>query len=489
MSLLPGQRRFVEAVYQDIGGPRLAVLSEPRGNGKTGLVAGLTLCHLLGPECELRGACYSAAANRMQASIIFEECCAIIEAVDEFAACANMRHWHKVIEIKHGVGQGSIYEALSADARRGHGLSPSFFAYDELAQSKDRRLLDSMTTAMGKRARSLGVVISTQAEDDEHALSQLIDDGLTGVDPNVLVHLTSAPKDADPFDEAVIRSVNPAFGKFLDEEVVFSEATRAKRMPSFESAFRNLRLNQRVPALERDPFVTPEVWARGDAEIDEALFTDLNRQVFGGIDLSARLDLTAAVFAVQDDDGVVHLMARAWTPAATVAERTLRDRAPYDAWVRGGLIEAVPGSAIDYAWVAAELAHLSESMPLTRVAYDRWRMEFLRKELAEIGVILPLVEMGQGFKDISPAIEAFEELCATGRIRHGGHPVLRWCISNCVIARDTANGRKLDKVRSFGRIDLAQAAVMAIGTMKASTEPVIDVSAIVAGGFAWRYGN
>jgi hypothetical protein len=30
---------------------------------------------------------------------------------------------------------------------------------------------------------------------------------------------------------------------------------------------------------------------------------------------------------------------------------------------------------------------------------------------------------------------------------------------------------------------------MAVGTMKASTEPVIDVSAIVSGGFSWRYGN
>jgi phage terminase large subunit-like protein len=488
MRLLPNQWQFIQDVYGEKE-PRIAVFSEPRGNGKTGLLAGLMLCHLFGPECEARGACYSAAINRQQAAIIFEECCAIIEQVEEFAVRANMRRWHKIIEVTDGPGKGSVYEALSADARRGHGLAPSFWCYDELAQTKDRRLLDNLTTAMGKRHRSLGIIISTQAEDDEHALSQVIDDGLTGVDPKVLVHLTAAPKDADPFDEAVIRSVNPAFGKFLDEEVVFSEATRAKRMPSFESAFRNLRLNQRVPALERDPFVTPEVWARGDAEIDESLFTDLNRQVFGGIDLSARLDLTAAVFAVQDDDGVVHLMPRAWTPAATVNERTLRDRAPYDAWVRGGLIEAVPGEAIDYAWVAAELAHLAGAMPLTRVAYDRWRMEFLRKELAEIGVILPLVEMGQGFKDISPAIEAFEELAATNRIRHGGHPVLRWCISNCVIARDTANGRKLDKVRSFGRIDLAQAAVMAIGTMKASTEPVIDVSAIVAGGFAWRYAG
>ena len=89
----------------------------------------------------------------------------------------NMRRWpFRVIEVRKGDGLGSKYEALSADARRGHGLAPSFWAYDELAQAKDRQLLDALQTAMGKRNRSLGIVISTQAADDDHALSQLIDD-------------------------------------------------------------------------------------------------------------------------------------------------------------------------------------------------------------------------------------------------------------------------------------------------------------------------
>ena len=46
---------------------RLGIFSEPRGNGKTGLIAGLELCHLLGPEAEMRGECYSAAIDRLQA--------------------------------------------------------------------------------------------------------------------------------------------------------------------------------------------------------------------------------------------------------------------------------------------------------------------------------------------------------------------------------------------------------------------------------------
>ena len=65
MKLLPGQRKFVKAIYGRLSKDgrrkiRLAIKSEPRGNGKTGLLAGLALAHLLGPECEPRGEIYSA---------------------------------------------------------------------------------------------------------------------------------------------------------------------------------------------------------------------------------------------------------------------------------------------------------------------------------------------------------------------------------------------------------------------------------------------
>jgi phage terminase large subunit-like protein len=106
-------------------------------------------------------------------------------------------------------------------------------------------------------------------------------------------------------------------------------------------------------------------------------------------------------------------------------------------------------------------------------------MDLLKHALAGIGAILPLIPMGQGFRDCSPAIEAFEDLMAAGKIRHGGHPVLRWCMSNAVLSRDASGARKLDKSKAYGRIDLAQAAVMAIGAMKCSPEPVLDIGAMI----------
>ena len=82
-----------------------------------------------------------------------------------------------------GVEQGrveearkQVYESLSADDKRAHGLSPSFWAFDEYAQAPNSDLLETLRTSMGKRSESLGIVISTQAANDFHPLSQLIDD-------------------------------------------------------------------------------------------------------------------------------------------------------------------------------------------------------------------------------------------------------------------------------------------------------------------------
>jgi len=478
LKLLPAQRAFIEDLYGS-NRVRLGIFSEPRGNGKTGLIAGLELCHLLGPEAEMRGECYSAGIDRQQAALIFNEMAATIEAVPEFRVRTNIIRWHKAIEVTEGDGKGSKYEALSADARRAHGLAPSFWAYDELAQAKDRVLLDNLQTAMGKRNRSLGVVISTQAADDDHPLSQLIDDVETGADPSMVVHLLSAPADADPFDPAVIRAVNPAFGKFLDEADVLAEAERARRMPSFESAFRNLRLNQRIAPHGRDQLLTPDVWKLGDAPIDVAMFSD-GRPVFGGLDLSSTIDLTALVLAAEDDDGNVHLMPRAWTPGDTLNERMHNDRAPYDAWVRADQLTAVPGKAIDYDFVATALAEAGERMNLRQVNYDRWGIKQFSQVLERLGISAPLEPMGQGFQDMSPAVKAFQLLAVNGRIRHGNHPLLRWCFSNAVVTRDAADNCKLDKAKAYGRIDVAVAAVMAVGALKATTAtPEYDVAALI----------
>ena len=103
----------------------------------------------------------------------------------------------------------------------------------------------------------------------------------------------------------------------------------------------------------------------------------------------------------------------------------------------------------------------------------------MHQALDRLGIVAPLEPMGQGFQDMSPAVKAFQLLAVNGRIRHGNHPLLRWCFANAVVVRDAADNRKLDKSKAYGRIDVAVAAIMAVGALKASATPPIEVAALI----------
>ena len=202
--------------------------------------------------------------------------------------------------------------------------------------------------------------------------------------------------------------------------------------------------------------------------------------MYGGLDLSARADLTALIWAAEDDAGVVHLLPRIWTPADTLAERALHDRAPYDAWVRSGELIAVPGTSVDYDHIAQVLGEDGATMNIVKLNYDRWRISILQQSLARFGVAVPLQECGQGFKDQAPCIEAFESLGVGRQDPPRRSPAAALVFRQSVVSRDAAANRKLDKARSYGRIDAAVAAVMAVGAMKASAEPAVEIAALIA---------
>ena len=461
------QREFLEAVYaEDAEGSRpvrTAVLSMARKNGKTQLVAGLALCHLCGPEAEMRGEVYAAANDRFQAGKVFKEMVAIINRHPEIENRLNIVKFSKELEVLEGQGEGSIFAALSADAATKHGLSPSFIVYDEAGQAPKRDLYEALDTAMGARDNPLMCIISTQAADDMHMLSELIDYGLkvnAGEIEDPSFHLTfyGAGPDDDPWDPDSWAKANPALGDFRSLGDVKRQADQAQRVPSKENSFRNLILNQRVAAHVR--FLSKAEWDACAAVPDLAALA--GRPCFAGLDLSASRDLTAFVLVFPDDAGGFDVVPRFFLPMAGIGDKSEADRVPYDVWAREGRLTLIPGATVDPGFIAEAMAEAAALFDLQAVAYDRWRIEDLRRELEAIGADLTLEPHGQGFKDMAPAIDTLERLVAEARLRHGDDPILKMCVANAVIERDAAGNRKLTKAKSAGRIDGAVALAMAL---------------------------
>lgn len=465
------QKRFIRDVYEPRRSDarrmvRRAVLSIARKNGKSALVAALVLAHLVGPEAIRNGEIYSAATEREQAAIVFKVAAQMVRADPELLALVKVVDSTKTMVCFHN---GSVYRAISAEAGSKHGLNPSVVIYDELAQARTRELYDVLDTAMGARLEPLFITISTQSNDPQHILSQLIDDGLRADDPTTVTHLYAVPDDAEIWDERNWKIANPALGDFRSLEDMRTQAERARRMPSFEAPFRNLYLNMRVDA--QSPLIPRAEWVT--CQVNDARIRPGER-VYLGLDLSATTDLTALVAVTAD--GGDRVAAWFWKPGDLVKQHADRDRAPYDEWVRRGHIEAPPGRAVDYGFIARRIAEIVADHDVVALAYDRWRIEALLRELQSVGVdayvdgkeppragALRLVPWGQGFRDMAPAIDALEISVLERTFEHDGNPVLTMCFANAVAISDPSGNRKLDKSATRFRIDGAVACAMAIG--------------------------
>jgi phage terminase large subunit-like protein len=488
--LRPWQKRFIRAVYKVDGDRhrivRTAVLSMGRANGKTALASALALCHLAGPEAESRGEVYAAANDRFQSSRVFNELAAIIQRTAWLKQRLSVRRYPKEIE---DFVTGSIFVSLSADAPTKAGLAPSFVVVDELGQAKSRELFDVLATALGKRAEPLLVTISTQASRDEAPLSQLIDYGLRIArreisDPSFHLTFFAAPRDDDPWKLATWKKANPALGDFRSLEDVRRLARQAQRMPAAELSFRRLILNQRVDTSVQ--FIDMQRWkACGQPPDLNPVVADYNlgtvvknRPCFAGLDLGSTKDMTALVLAFSNDDGVFDVLSFCWLPGETLQERQDQDNMPYRTWVQQGHLLTFPGRSTDPKVVALKIAELHGRYKIQKLAFDRWRIEDIRRELDAIGCHVELEPFGQGYRDMSAAVDKLERLVDEGKLRGCAHPVLTMAAANVKVEMDAAKNRKPTKVRSTGRIDPIVALIMALGVATRSA-PVIDVSALI----------
>ena len=158
------------------------------------------------------------------------------------------------------------------------------------------------------------------------------------------------------------------------------------------------------------------------------------------------------------------LVTFAWLPDEDLIRKEETDRVPYLAWRESGYLETTPGRAVSRLAVLRKLAKLQSMFDIQLIAFDRWRIEDLKQMAEDEGIPLPeMVPFGQGYKDMSPALDKFETALLNGDVVHDGNPILTWNASNAVTASDEAGNRKLNKAKAIGRIDLMVAAVQGAG--------------------------
>ena len=449
-----GHRRF-----------RVAYIEQGKGNGKSPLAAGIGL-YMLTADNEPRAEVYAAAVDKDQAKILFRDAVAMVDQ----SQALNSR-----IQRSGGKGKewnlayletGSFFRPISSEHVGGRGKSgfrPHCALLDEVHEHPSSAMVEFTRAGTKGRRQALILMITNAGVYDPNGVAFQYHDYSEKVlnqqveNDSLFAYVCALDKGDDWKDARAWKKTNPLLGVSVPEKYLQEQVREAEGMPSKQSLVRRLNFCEWVESA--DPFVEPEVWRANGGTVPESELRD--RSCYGGLDLSGKNDLTSLKLVFPLEEGTKAVLSFFWTPGDTLRRRQEQDGVPYDLWVNQGHLIAKPGTTMDYGWVAQKIGELASLYDIQAIAFDRWRIDDLQRELEAIGVEVTLIPHGQGYKDMNPAVEALEDDLLERRLRHGNHPVLSWCVANAKVVEDPAGLRKFDKRKATGRIDGAVALAMA----------------------------
>lgn len=467
-TLLPWQKQIVRDVYGTVNerGVRqykYVYLEVPKKNGKSEMVAGAALFHTFA-DGERNGEVYGCAADKGQASIVFDVAVDMIDQVPALKKRARLNISTKKITDKK---TGTFYKVVSSEAYSKHGLNVSACVFDELHAQPNRDLWDVMTFGAGDaRTQPIWWIITTAGDDpDRVSIGWEQHDYAKRILAGDILDATWYPvvygyEGDDIYNENCWAVANPSLGTTITLESVREAAEKAKQKPADERLFRWLRLNQWITTklttwLPLDLFdATVGDWSRADL---------LDQECYLGIDLSSTTDLTAlcAVFPPQGEQLDWRVIWDPFIPADALNERVKKDHVPYDQWAKQGWLTVTEGNVVDYTKVKERILELKKFHKVIEVCADRAFATMLIQELEKEN--LTCVDIPQTFLSMTNPLNETERLLREKKLTHEASTIARWCFGNASIAKNGNGQIKLVKehkgksVVRTRRIDLISA--------------------------------
>lgn len=461
-------------VHQDTGLRRFrrAYWQVARKNAKSqslAIVGDYELMALGEPMSEV----YIGATKTLQAKIIYNEVVAMLKRCPLLTG-----KWHESYgAIKHPKSD-SILRALSKDdGKTGDGLNPQCGLIDEYHAHPTDEILEVINTGMVARRQPLLFIITTAGNNFggpcyrveyplvEKILNPAIDFDV--VDYFCMVNELDRDDEGNLIDDVKNEDcwvkANPIAAAYPEglaniRSKLDSAIESPEKMESFLTKNMDLWVNQSAMS-----YIDMAKWKERGA-ITELPVDPYGYDVYVGVDLSRRIDLTAAALVMPlDDDGTTKYLVRAhgFIPEETIAAHEKTDKIPYRAWARAGYLTITPGDVVDYRFISTWIREQVDTLGvnLREVCYDPYNATHFAQELDAQGIMT--VEVRQGMRTLSEPTKAFREEAYRDNILHEPNPLLDWAISNAVTKRDHNENIMLDKEKSTNRIDPIAAVINA----------------------------
>lgn len=415
-------RPFQKEILTGAFAPRIrtALVSLPRGNGKSALAAALALAEMfVGPDS---AEVLCVASDMRQAMIVLRMARRMVELNAELEERVQV-----YADRLYLPENDAVLLPLPAEPGALHGHDPSLLVVDEL-HVVTQEVWEAVTSVSGKRPESLTLAISTPASSPDSVMWSLVEHGRRGDDPAFYFREYAAPDGCGTDDRKAWRIANPALScrnPFLSEDGI-----EAVRRTISEARFRQLRLGQWVTGVES--WLPWGAW--NDCGTDRRV--QPGERVVLAFDGSASGDSTALVGCTLDG----HL----WVEGLWENPGDPRWRVPRE----------IVSTAVDIAFTKYDVAELACDPWGWRSEIESWAQRHGERRVLEWNTAHA--------QRMAPATDRLYQAVVTKTVTHDGDLRLAAHIAHCV-AKRTPMGDLVskDKRGSPRKIDAAVAAIVA----------------------------
>ncbi|MGN0108228.1 MAG: terminase large subunit [Hominilimicola sp.] len=405
---------------------------------------------------------YCAGTKREQSKIIFTECGNLLKGSPLRSKFKITRD--KIIHKK----TGSFLKPLSKeDGQKGDGTNPAILVLDEYHQHATTEFYDLGIGANTKE--SLLMIITTAGMDltypcytqEYEYCSNILNPNVDIENDEYFVDICEVDKGDDIDNSEIWKKANPlrmTYQNGIDK--IKGEYKIAKDIPEKLPAFLTKCLNIWVQQTENG-YMDIGKWKA--CEVPSIPYNLRGRSVYVGFDMSAKIDLTSVSFVIPiqtdatDKQGkkiVKYIVfSHSFVPnKEKLHERTIKDKAPYEAWEQMGYITVTNTPIVDQSAVMEYVLATCKKneWEIETLCFDPANASKMMMELSDEGY--DVEEVYQSHKSLNECTAGFREEVYCGNIIYVYNPVLNFAMKNAVIK--TNNGLiKIDKDATKKKID------------------------------------
>lgn len=433
-------RRF-QIAYEEIA----------RKNGKSTKLAGVGNFGLVA-DGEAGAEIYSAAVDKEQAKIIWQESKNMVDASDDLADICQTYKSSITVE-----DTNSKYVPLSSETKTKDGLHVHLGLIDEYHAHPNDEMYNLVRSGMAARSQPLLYIITTAGFNKSGSCKREHDYGVqilegTRTNEEYFVIIFTLDKDDDWTDPKNWPKANPNLGVSIKIEQMMTQFNEVAGRPSKVNEFKTKRLNIWTSSYTR--WIVEQKWKPNTESFNESELE--GKKCFIGVDLSTTTDIAgyALCFPPEREGERYKFIYRFYLPEDGLRDRTLREDVPYEAWRDSGHIKLTLGNVIDYNAIESDIIEDSEKYEVSELLYDPLNATHLINNLVDEEI--NCIEFKQGIMNVSPAVKDYERGALKGEMATNNNPVYNYMIGCAEVYSDSNGNQKVikpDRRSSTKRID------------------------------------